>query len=116
MNVFFSVLETTLSSLDERFKELDRFNNIFGFVYKIFSLTQEELKESCENLALHLKDESRKESDIDANDLFDEINCLKCHMPEPEENDLDPQVILQYILENQLISTFPNIAVAIRIF
>lgn len=117
VNVFFSILDTTLSSLDERFKELKRFNNIFGFIYKMFRLTQEELRISCENLSFHLKDESRKESDIDANDLFDEINCLKCHMPESTgENDLDPQVILQYILENQLISTFPNIAVTIRIF
>ena len=57
----------------------------------MFRLIEEELRIPCENLSLHLKDESRKESDIDANDLFDEINCLKFHMPEPQQNDLDPQ-------------------------
>lgn len=63
-----------------------------------------------------MEDESQKESDMDANYSLDEINCLTCHMPQPDQNNLDFEEILQHILENQLISKFPNISVTSRSF
>lgn len=67
----------------------------------------------CTNLNLKLKDESTGETDIDGIDLFNEIRALKLHFPENQSND--SHTLLQYLFTNDLISTFPNTAIALRI-
>lgn len=67
----------------------------------------------CTNLNLKLKDESTGETDIDGIDLFNEIRALKLHFPENQSND--SHTLLQDLFTNDLISTFPNTAIALRI-
>lgn len=67
----------------------------------------------CKDLHLKLKDDSRNETDIDGIDLYNEINALKLHFLENQSSD--PHTLLQYLFTNDLISTFPNTAIALRI-
>lgn len=110
---FYRILDQTLSSLRSRFEELQTFNNIFGFLTNVRSHSDENLLKYCKDLHLKLQHESRDESDIDGIELFNEIKALRLHFTTPTLND--PQIILQYIFENNLISTFPNVTIALRI-
>lgn len=113
VDFFFNIIDQTLSSLRERFEGLERYNNMFGFLYNIYELSDEEILKNSKDLHLKLEDVSREESDINGIDLCDEIKTLKLHLkPESLSN---PQSVLQYIFENQLLATFPNISIALRI-
>lgn len=114
VELFYRILDQTLSSLRSRFEELQTFNDIFGFLTKMGSHSDEDLLKYCKDLHLKLQDQSREESDIDGIDLFNEIKAFRLHSTTQTLND--PQIILQYIFENDLISTFPNVTIALRIF
>lgn len=86
---------------------------MFGFLYNIYELSDEEILKNSKDLHLKLEDVSRGETDINGIDLCDEIKTLKLHLkPDSLSN---PQSVLQYIFENQLLATFPNISIALRI-
>lgn len=111
---YFRVLDQTITSLKDRFEELKTFTDVFGFFSNnLFNYSNDELIKHCKDLNLKLKDDSSSESDIDGIDLFNEIIALKLHFAENQSND--PQTLLQYLFTNDLISTFPNTAVALRI-
>lgn len=68
---------------------------MFGFLYNIYELSDEEILKNSKDLHLKLEDVSREESDINGIDLCDEIKTLKLHLkPESLSN---PQSVLQYI-------------------
>lgn len=67
----------------------------------------------CKDLHMKLKDDARNETDIDGIDLFNEINALKLHFSENQSTD--PHNLLNYLFKNDIISTFPNTAIARRI-
>lgn len=115
VEVFFRILDQTLTSLKDRFEELETFTDVFGFFTNnnLFSYSKDDLMKHCKDLNLKLKDSSNSDTDIDGIDLFNEINALKLHFTEHQSND--PQTLLQYIFANDLMSTFPNIAIALRI-
>lgn len=111
---FFRILDQTLTSLKNRFEELKTLDDVFGFFSsKLFSYPKDELMKHCKDLHLKLKDDSRNETDIDGIDLYNEINALKLHFLENQSSD--PHTLLQYLFTNDLISTFPNTAIALRI-
>lgn len=111
---YFRVLDQTITSLKDRFEELKTFTDVFGFFSNdLFNYSNDELIKHCKDLHLKLKDDSSSESDIDGIDLYNEIIALKLHFAENKSND--PQTLLQYLFTNDLISTFPNTAVALRI-
>ncbi|KAF2904381.1 hypothetical protein ILUMI_01802 [Ignelater luminosus] len=112
--VFFRILNQTLTSLKNRFEELKTFHDAFGFFgSKLFSYSKDELMKHSKDLYLKLKDDSRSETNIDGNDLYNEINALKLHFLKNQSSD--PHTLLQYLFTNNLISTFPNTAIALRI-
>lgn len=94
------------------------FSNTFGFICNIFCLSDSELRKSCEELDQYLKDDSRNESDIDPDDLFQEIRSLKVNFKNSftTTDQIDPHSILTFLFENDLLSTFPIVSVAVRIF
>lgn len=112
---YFRILDQTITSLKDRFDELKTFSDVFGFFSNnlLFNYSNDELMKHCKDLNLKLKDDLSRESDIDGIDLFNEINALKLHFAENQYND--PQTLLQYLFTNDLISTFPNTAIALRI-
>lgn len=100
-------------SLKDRFEELKTFTDIFGFLSNnLFNYCNNDLMMHCKNLNIKLKD-SASETDIDGLDLFNGIRALKLHLPENQSND--SHTLLQYLFTNDLISTFPNTAIALRI-
>lgn len=110
---FFRILDQAITSLKDRFEELQTFTEVFGFFsVNLFNYSDDELMKHCKDLNLKLKDDSHNESDIDGIDLYNEIIALKSHFA---ENQSDPRTILQYLFTNDLISTFPNTAIALRI-
>lgn len=84
---------------------------IFSFFFSdIFKLSDSDLLKRCSVLEERLTDQDNK--DRDSNDLFNEIKALKLFsLPD----DTDPLSILQYIFENNLISTLPNVSISLRI-
>jgi hypothetical protein len=80
ITVFFNILYQILSSLKDRFENLQNFNDTFGFIHNMFTLTEDELFKSCKDLHVKLQDDARGESDIDGMDLFNEIKSLKIHL------------------------------------
>jgi hypothetical protein len=66
ITVFFNILDQ-ISSLKDRFENLQNFNDTFGSIYNMFTLTEDELLKSCKDLHVKLQDNAREESDIDGN-------------------------------------------------
>lgn len=111
---YFRILDQTINSLKNRFEELTTFCDVFGFLSdNLFDYSNVDLMKYCQDLNLKLKDDATNESDIDGIELFNEIIALKSHFAEHQSKD--PQSLLQYIFGNDLISTFPNITIALRI-
>jgi hypothetical protein len=67
ITVFFNILDQILSSLKDRFENLQNFNDTFGSIYNMFALTEDELLKTCKDLHVKLQDNAREESDIDGN-------------------------------------------------
>lgn len=111
---YFRILDQTITSLKNRFEELKTFTEVFGFLSaNLLNCSNDDLMKHCKDLYLKLKDDSSSESDIDGIDLFNEIIALKLHFTENQTNE--PQTLLQYLYANDLISTFPNTAIVLRI-
>lgn len=110
---FYRILDQTLSSLNNRFEELNTFDNIFGFFSNLFSLSEEELLKHYKDLYLKLKDDSRGETNINGIELFNVLKALKLHFLRDPLHE--PYNILQYLFENNLFSTFPNTVIALKI-
>ena len=63
-------------------------------------------------LQTKLTDDKRNEFDINGLDLCDEIEILLTY----NKYEMNALAVLNYIFSNDLISIFPNITIAVRIF
>nr|XP_043629852.1 uncharacterized protein LOC122601149 [Erigeron canadensis] len=76
-NYFLVLVDMALSQITTRFEQMKHFESIFGFMFnasKLYYLDDELLKTSCLNLEFALTHD--KDSDIDGNDLFTELQIL----------------------------------------
>lgn len=103
-------MDGAIGSITRRFEQTSKFNEIFGFLFRIGNLSlkpHEQLKTNCMDLALNLQ--SGDEKDICAYDLIEEL--LIC------QNIIDKSVtpieVLNFIKKSN--GVFPNLAVALRI-
>lgn len=114
-NFFFCVLDQCISSLDERFTQLQDHNKIFGFLYPKSKINDdEEILKCCKNLHQALSD--GKHSDIDGIQLYQELKMLKSIFSgKNKEENKSPLELLNFITENGYTENFPNITVALRI-
>lgn len=116
INFFFTVIDTTLSSLTERFALLQQNNETFKIVHNINALKEwnrEDLLKHCKDLQTQLTDDKNANSrDIDGLTLFEEINSLQCLI----KNEMSPHALLNFICETNLQDEFPNISIVLRIF
>ena len=113
-NFFYSVLDTAIQSVSERFNQLEDHNSNFGFLYNINSLskeTQNYLLKKCQNLERILTHGDSK--DIDALQLCDELISISHRMEGEGINS--PHQLLQYICKNRMCEIFSNLTVALRI-
>ncbi|CAA0830700.1 hAT dimerisation domain-containing protein / transposase-related [Striga hermonthica] len=111
VNYFLQIVDNALSSLQLRFVQFQKYEEIFGFLFNLTKLKimdDESLKHSCVELENFLKHEDN--SDIDALELFSELQLLRKALP---EGLTKPVEVLEYI--KNLYYGFPNAWVAYRI-
>lgn len=114
-NFYYIILDSTLSSLNERFELLRSNSDIFLIFYSIKNLIQmsdKELLKHCNDLQIHLTDNVLNESDISGPELYEEIISLRIHL----KLDYNSHDVLNYIHTNGLSSFFPNMCIALRIY
>ena len=115
VNFFYVVLDTSLSKIEERFATMNDHYSAFSFLSNTNSLkkiSKDEKMKYCMNLQIKLSDPNTNDTDINGFELCDEIeNFLSIN-----KSDINALDILEFIYTNELLSLFPNLSVAIRIF
>lgn len=107
---FFLILDQAITSVEERFNQLQNHADRFKFLYNIGDLKRLEkadLLKKCEELASVLS--QNEDSDIDPVELCDELVPLL----ELIEPNTAPIEVLRFLVRNKL--TTPNVVVALRI-
>lgn len=117
VNFYFYIVDVVISKLNDRFEQLNECNCNFGFLNNLGSLSsdKEKLMKYCMDLQIKLTDLSTKEMDVDAIDLCNEIEILSTYIHN-KPNATSAKEVLEYLVTNDLINTFPNLSVALRIF
>ncbi|XP_022014169.1 zinc finger MYM-type protein 1-like [Helianthus annuus] len=103
VNYFLCIVDQAIFSLETRFEQYQKFEKIFGFLFpkKLKTLNEAKLKECCYRLQDALKYEG--ESDIDAKELYTELNLIITFLPRHIDNPFD---VLDYIFQRN--TTYPN--------
>lgn len=114
VNFHFAILDTAISSLDERFQQLEEVTSIFGFLYNISKVntepeTTKSLLDECMNLEHFLSNTESK--DIEGHELCNEVQAIARRVP----MNAKPQDVLNFIINNDLKDCAPNLFVALRI-
>ncbi|XP_063788649.1 zinc finger MYM-type protein 1-like [Pseudophryne corroboree] len=114
VNFFYTVLDVVMSSLKERFEQLQQHTNRFKFLYDLKNIAEqdkENLRQQCINLENHLSDGGNR--DINGNKLFDELCAFRDLFSTELENLENPYEAIKFIHSNEL--SFPNLKIAFRI-
>jgi len=107
---FLVLMDGAIGSITRRFEQTSKFNEMFGFLFRIGKLSlkpHEQLKANCMDLALYLQ--SGDEKDICAYDLIEEL--LICQ--NIVDKSVTPIEVLNFIKKSN--GAFPNLAIALRI-
>lgn len=94
-------------SIEERFELLNKCHNILSFLESLHAASKDDLLKSCKDLDIALPLE-QNDQDVDGLQLYQEILCFRELFTEAKKPN--------EIVEKDLISSFPNLAIAIRIF
>lgn len=109
---FLPILDQGIVSINQRFTQLDHFNNYFGFLFDIGNLStadSDKLLKSCHDLQIMLQ--IGENMDISGAELYDEL----CLLSEIIDKGTSPLRVLQKILCNSVGDVYPNVAIALRI-
>jgi len=109
---FLPILDQGIASINQRFTQLDHFNNYFGFLFDIGNLSTGDsdiLLKSCHDLQIMLQ--IGENMDISGAELYDEL----CLLSEIIDKGTSPLRVLQKILCNSVGDVYPNVAIALRI-
>ncbi|XP_039475230.1 uncharacterized protein LOC120442587 [Oreochromis aureus] len=108
---FFNVVvDTAISSLDERFQNRREVNDKFGVLLNFHNLQKEELLQQCQTLSTTLTHDSQP--DINGTELATEMQNFP---PLPSKNMTNME-LLTFLHEKKLAEIYPNMWVALRIF
>jgi hypothetical protein len=113
VNFYYYLLDTAINKFDERFELMNQNNFIFSFLQKLKQWKDLELETRqthCSNLENKLSHAGS--SDVEKLELFNEIELLPMFI----EDSTTPLNILNYLFTNKLISVFPNLSTALRIY
>lgn len=113
VNFYYLLLDIAINKVNERFELLNQNNEIFSFLHKLQHWKDLDLDSKnalCTNLEQKLHHAGS--SDIDKIELFNEIELL----PMFDTDSTSPLDILNYLFKNNLISVFPNLSIALRIY
>ena len=115
VDCFFNALDVIITSVDERFRILSSYSNNFAFLWnidKFKNYSEKEQLELCQKVENVLNDETRNERDIIAVELVKELQYLQNF---DEKVITSPEEILNYITINNLVDSFPNTSIILRI-
>ncbi|XP_024986574.1 zinc finger MYM-type protein 1-like [Cynara cardunculus var. scolymus] len=110
VNYFLTIVDMAISSLNNIFEQLKKFESIFGFLFdsdKLKSLDENELMRSC----VHFGDTfyHNTVADVDVNDLYSELKVLQVTLPNKSMTAIE---ILEFV---KVVDCYPNVSVAYRI-
>ncbi|KAK1423943.1 hypothetical protein QVD17_19254 [Tagetes erecta] len=109
VNYFFKIVDQAISSLETRFEQYKQYEKLFGFLFpkKLRVLDEKTLKSCCFVLQDALKYEEK--SDIDANELYEELKLFETFLP---TNVMSPLEALNNLKQ---LGFFPNALIAYRV-
>lgn len=108
------IIDVALNSLEERFDQLVCHNDTFKFLYNIKD--SDVTLDQCKTLESKLYNKNTNSSDINAIELFDEINLYKTTFSDIQQSSLQsPLDVLNKLAENGFLEIFPNLTIAFRI-
>ncbi|KAK9062479.1 hypothetical protein SSX86_019665 [Deinandra increscens subsp. villosa] len=113
---FLVLVDMALSQITTRFEQMEHFESIFGFMFdasKLYYLDDDLLKTSCLNLELALTHD--KDSDIDGNDLFIELEILQGMLPRVAYEGERPWTSIKIMEFAKKMDMFPNVLLAYKI-
>jgi hypothetical protein len=111
INYFIYIVDQALSSLQNRFEQFQKYDDIFGFLFdlkRLKSIDDDSLKCSCINIENYLK--HNMISDIDGVELFSELKVLREAIPVEIVGAID---VLDYI--KRMNCCFANAWIAYRV-
>jgi len=109
---FFPILDQGIVSINERFQQLDKFNDYFGFLYNIGSISKmnkDDLMKNCMDIQNLLEVGDSK--DINGREMFDELVIL-CEII---EEDTSPLKVLEKIFSYSADDIYCNVSIVLRI-
>ncbi|KAB0802683.1 hypothetical protein PPYR_04869 [Photinus pyralis] len=95
-------------------KDFEKHNEFFGFLSNLSAFSKNQILEYCKNLEMKLTDPTTENMDINAIDLYNEIDTLSIYIN--NKNSMSAKEVLTYLVKNDLQCIFPNLFVALRIF
>jgi hypothetical protein len=110
VNYFLVMVDMAISSLKNRFEELQVFKNIFGFLLSsrtLTSLDDIELRNCCIKFGKTFS--FGNSSDVDLNDLISELKVLQMTLPDKQMSAMD---IFEFVRE---VDSYANVVIAYRI-
>ncbi|XP_058185556.1 uncharacterized protein LOC131302772 [Rhododendron vialii] len=109
---FLLIIDQALASLNDRFKQFELYDSIFGFLFnaKFKSVSEDQLMEHCTKLESFL--EYKQRGDIYGKELFQELRHLKIILPREVTKSID---ILDFIKSYWKDGGFQMVWVAYRI-
>ncbi|XP_043469454.1 zinc finger MYM-type protein 1-like [Leptopilina heterotoma] len=113
INFYFQVLDRAINSLTERFSQLSKYNDIFGFMFDLNSEDKTLLLNNCLNLQLALT--NGDQYDIDGSQLYQELLVLFSVSDSLPQLTKNPIELLKFITTKNLCENFPNAYIAYRI-
>ena len=102
-------MESAIAGVTKRFELMESFHGLYGFIYgregMEKAIANNALKSSCADLVNTL-------GDMDAEDLEREVLAALNAVPKKEKNSMQ---ILDYIYKNNLVESYPNLSIALRL-
>jgi len=108
---FYRLIDTSITSIQSRFEQLEAHKNTWGFLYNISDLPEHDtLVKHCMDLHNTLKNEDQ--NDINGVYLCVELEHIKTLLP---KNISSPKAVLEYMLQSNTSDLFPNTWISLRI-
>lgn len=103
--------------MEERFNQLSSHSDVFKFLYDIdINNVSDITLNQCKTLESKLYNKNTNSSDINAVELFDEINLYKTTFSNIQQITLQSPIdILNKLAQNGFLEIFPNLVIAFRI-
>ena len=111
VDYFLYIVDQAISSLNSRFEQFKKYEDIFGFLFDLHKLHIADgdcLKPCCDKLEKILR--RNMDSDIDGDELFSELKIVRKCLPKETKRAIE---VLDYL--KMMDSCFPNVWIAYRI-